>query len=230
MSKAAATMLAAMILAAALFPAAAGGADTEGAVNFRWAFVAVTAEDRGRQVVPIAKDTVLSTGDRFKLFVAPEKGTFVYLIYQSSQRQIHLLYPQGARDQDRAGSFPSAVIPPGGQWFELDAQPGEEVFTLIAADRRLTTLETVLHRHETAAAASEQSATAARVQDEIRRLRWENRGFKTLAERPTAVMGQLRGVHKPPKKDPAPVDITDHVIRIEAQGFYSRTFTIDHRR
>ncbi|MGD8366781.1 MAG: DUF4384 domain-containing protein [Desulfobacterales bacterium] len=231
MVKAAATGVAFLMLSVLVFAAAVADADSPKTVMLRWAFVAITGENGGEQVSPIVRDTALKTGDRFKILVEPEDGTFIYLIYRSSQNELHLLYPQrpGAYDEPRApgGSF---TLPPGGQWFQLDANPGEEIFSLIASDRRLTDLEALLVRYEAAAAGPEKNETADRIDDEIRRLRWEHRGFKSTAERPATVMGQLRGVQKPPKIDPAALDIADYAVDIESQGFYSRTFTIDHRR
>jgi hypothetical protein len=230
MAKAAAMGIVALILSVLFPPAAAAAADLPGTIAFRWAFVAIAGEDGGDRVFPIVRDTVLKTGDRFKILMAHEEGTFVYLIYRSSQNQLYLLYPQrpGAYNEIRAVGG-SVTLPTGGQWFQLDANPGEEVFNLIASDHRLTALEALLLHHETAATVSERAETAERIQEEIRRLRWENRGFKSTAERPAAVMGQLRGMKKPPKIDPAAVDIADYAIDIEAKGFYCRTFTIDHR-
>ena len=230
MAKIAAAIIVALVFSALFFPAVACGVEPEGAVSFRWALVSMIGEADDRQVVPIVKDTMLRTGDRFKIFAAPEKGTFVYLIYRSSQNQIHLLHPHRAKGYDDSGSHSAVVIPAGRQWFVLDDHTGEEVFNLIAANRRLTDLEMLLLRHEKAETASERSEAAKQVQDEIRRLRWENRGFKTIAERPTAVMGQLRGVQGPPEGNTELPDITDHAVRIEARGFYSRTYTIDHRQ
>jgi len=230
MAKIAAAMIVASVFSALLFPAVASGVEPEGAVSFRWALVSMVGEADDRQVEPVVKDTVLRTGDRFKIFAAPEKGTFVYLIYRSSQNQIHLLYPHRAKGYDDSGSHSAVVIPAGRQWFQLDDHTGEEVFNLIAADRRLTDLEMLLLGHEKAETASERSEAAKQVQDEIRSLRWENRGFKAIAERPTAVMGQLRGVQRPPEGNTEFPDITDHAVRIEARGFYSRTYTIDHRQ
>jgi hypothetical protein len=230
MTKTAVSGVAALMLSLFLFPCRVGGEGPEGPVAFRWSFVAVTTENGGDAITPIVKDTVLKTGDQFKILVAPEKGTFVYLLYRSSQDELHLLYPARPSAYDTAGAGGAAILPPGGQWFRLDEHPGEEVFFLMAADQRLSTLENLLQRHEKAETLAEREAAADRILEEIRRLRWENRGFKSTAERPTAVMGQLRGVKKPPKIDIATVDVADHATRIEARGFYSRTFTIEHRQ
>ncbi len=230
MMKAVAAGLAVWMLSALYFPSLAAGSDPERPVVFRWAFVAVTAENGGDSVTPIVKDTVLKTGDRFKILVAPEEGTYVYLIYRSSQNDLYLLYPARPMAYDNPDAArAAATLPPGGQWFKLDAHPGEEVFFLIAAGRRESALEDLLQYHEAAGTKTERTAAAEQVLDEIRRLRWENRGFKSIAERPTAVMGQLRGLKKPPEIDTAALDIAKHAFRIEAEGFYSRTFTIDHR-
>ena len=230
MTKTAAAGIAALMLVAFMSPCLAAGEGTEGPVALRWSFVAVTTGDGGNTITPIVKDTVLKTGDQFKILVAPEKGTFVYLLYRSSQNDLHLLYPSRPLAYETAAAGAAATLPPGGDWFKLDEHPGEEVFFLMAADRRISTLENLLQRHEAAKTQSERAAKAEQILEEIRRLRWENRDFKSTAERPAAVMGQLRGVKKPPKIDIATVDVADHATRIEAHGFFSRTFTIDHRR
>ena len=195
-------------------------------LQFQWAFGALKKAN-GSKFEAIDRDTVLKTGDQIKFFLNVDKNCFVYLIYSSSQGEISVLFPH--RFKLRSSEYTVAghhYIPGGNQWFELDEHTGEEKFYLLASANRLTQLEAMINDYESADAAKKPTLAQA-VLAEIRKLRKEHLKFKTYAERPVNIIGNLRGTEKAETAEPQ--DIAKFAVEISADTFYSRTFTIDHK-
>jgi hypothetical protein len=195
-------------------------------LQFQWAFGALKKAN-GSKFEAIARDTILKTGDQIKFFLKVDKNCFVYLIYSSSQGELSVLFPY--RFKLRSSEYTVAghhYIPGGNQWFELDEHIGEEKFYLLASANRLMQLEALINDYESADAAKKPSLAGA-VLAEIRKLRKENLKFKTYAERPVNIIGNLRGTEKAETAEPQ--DIAKFAVEISADTFYSRTFTIDHK-
>jgi len=212
------------------FPAVVGvreaAAQSDASVNFQWAF-GVLKKANGAKFEAITKDTDLKTGDQIKFFLKVDKNCFVYLIYCSSQGDLSVLFPQ--RFKLRSAEYSVAgdhYIPKGDEWFELDEHTGEERFYLMASAERLVKLEALINDYETADAAKK-SPLANQVLSEIRNLRKQHLKFKTYAERPVNIIGNLRGTEK--AETAGAHDIAKFAVEISADTFYSRTFTIDHR-
>jgi len=195
-------------------------------LQFQWAFGALKKAN-GSKFEAIDRDTVLKTGDQIKFFLNVDKNCFVYLIYSSSQGELSVLFPY--RFKLRSDEYTVAghhYIPGGNQWFELDEHTGEEKFYLLASANRLMSLEALINDYESADAAKKPSLAQA-VLAEIRKLRKEHLKFKTYAERPVNIIGNLRGTEKAETAEPQ--DIAKFAVEISADTFYSRTFTIDHK-
>lgn len=195
-------------------------------LQFQWAFGALKKAN-GSKFEAIARDTILKTGDQIKFFLKVDKNCFVYLIYSSSQGELSVLFPY--RFKLRSTEYTVAghhYIPGGNQWFELDEHIGEEKFYLLASANRLMHLEALINDYESADAAKKPSLAGA-VLAEIRKLRKEHLKFKTYAERPVNIIGNLRGTEKAETAEPQ--DIAKFAVEISADTFYSRTFTIDHK-
>lgn len=198
----------------------------EANLQFQWAFGALKTAN-GSKFEAIERDTVLKTGDQIKFFLKVEKNCFVYLIYSSSQGELSVLFPY--RFKLRSTEYTVAghhYIPGGNQWFELDEHIGEERFYLLASANRLMQLEALINDYESADAAKKPSLAQAII-SEIRKLRKEHLKFKTYAERPVNIIGNLRGTEKAETAEPQ--DIAKFAVEISADTFYSRTFTIDHK-
>ena len=198
----------------------------EANLQFQWAFGALKKAN-GSKFEAIEHDTVLKTGDQIKFFLNVDKNCFVYLIYSSSQGELSVLFPY--RFKLRSAEYSVAgyhYIPGGNQWFELDEHTGEEKFYLLASANRLMQLEALINDYESADAAKKPSLGRA-VLTEIRKLRKEHLKFKTYAERPVNIIGNLRGTEKAETAEPQ--DIAKFAVEISADTFYSRTFTIDHK-
>jgi len=195
-------------------------------VKFQWAFGALKKAN-GSKFEAVAKDTDLKTGDQIKFFLKVNKNCFVYLIYRSSQGDLSVLFPHRFKllsaEYTVSGDH---YIPKGDEWFELDEHTGEERFYLLASVERLLSLETLINDYENADAAKK-PPLAKKILSEIRVLRKQHLKFKTYAERPVNIIGNLRGTEK--AETAGPHDIAKFAVEISADTFYSRTFTIDHQ-
>ena len=223
-------VLVALVVVLVAFGAVIGSAQAEGEdlIQLKWAFVAFNHTDDGGELVPIRKDSAMNSGDYFKFFIEKQTPCYVYLAYLSAQGDMHLLFPAEVSTYDAGLSIQMGqYVPSGRNWFRLDSHTGEERFYLLASLERLTDMEQLFKRLEGTTVAAEKKQLTDDIVSEIRRLRWENRKFKRTAERPVAIMGQLRGLSK--TKMPEPQKVSDLAVEIRAEQFYSKAFTIDHR-
>jgi hypothetical protein len=204
------------------------GAEPDGEkIVFQWAFCALRKADTGRQLSVIARDTDLKSGDQIKFFVKSEGPSFVYLIYQSSQREISVLFPYRFIQLDASSTMAGKhYIPQGTQWFELDEHPGQEKFYLLASTQRLFDLEALINQYESADKAKK-SGLADKITSEIRNLRKRHLKFKTYAEKPVTIIGNLHGAEQ--SESDHSKDIADYAVEISTTTFFSRTYTIDHQ-
>ena len=204
------------------------GAEPDGEkIVFQWAFCALRKADTGRQLSVIARDTDLKSGDQIKFFVKLEGQSFVYLIYQSSQREIRVLFPYRFEQLNASGTMAgNHYIPQGTQWFELDEHPGQEKFYLLASTQRLFNLEALINQYESADKA-QKSGFADKITSEIRNLRKRHLKFKTYAEKPVTIIGNLSGAQS--SESDHSKDIADYAVEISTTTFFSRTYTIDHQ-
>ena len=195
-------------------------------VKFQWAFGALKKAN-GSKFEAVTKDTDLKTGDQIKFFLKVNDNCYVYLIYRSSQGELSVLFPYRFKLQSAEYTLAGDhYIPKADQWFELDEHTGEERFYLLASKKRLMDLEAFINDYESADAAKK-PALAKTILAEIRKLRKQHLKFKTYAERPVNIIGNLRGTEKAETADSH--DITKFAVEISADTFYSRTFTIDHK-
>lgn len=199
----------------------------ENNVNFQWAFIAIKRVTEGLRPEAITRDTTLKSGDQIKFYVKLKNRCYVYLIYHSSQGELNVLFPYRFKQLNKeyyaVGSY---YVPKGDQWFELDEHVGLETFYLLASAKRLYELEELVNDYESADKAKKLEFKG-RILTEIRKLRKQNFKFKTSAERPAAIIGNLRGTEE--VKVAVTRELADSAIEISADTFYSRTFTIDHK-
>lgn len=196
-------------------------------VCFRWAFGAMVGSRDDRRLVAITRDTVLKTGDRLKLLLQLKNRCFVYLFYRTTEDDVYLLFPYNLqRFQEDYRKGKKYYIPQGRMWFELDKNVGLETFYLLASAKRLTQLET-LYKKYNSASGTEKQGLGKELLTKIRKIKRKHRKFATFAERPIAIGGNVRGMVKDEKA--AFPDIDPIASEVSAANFYSKTFTIDHQ-
>lgn len=196
-------------------------------ICFRWAFGALVKAGKEFEFIAIKRETTLKTGDRIKMFVELRKQCFVYVIYHSARGDLYLLFPydlkQFATDYQ---TFKKYYIPQGDAWFELDEQVGLETFYLLASARRLQVLERLIREYPSNESAKKHEI-AKQILAEVRRLKWQHRKLKTVAERPLQIIGPVRTLDDAGKV--AALDVTSIAVEISAESFYSKSFGIDHQ-
>jgi hypothetical protein len=199
----------------------------QGDIGFLYAFGAHVGPKEGKgKVVPVQSETSLQAGDRLKFYLEPRGDLHFYLLHISSQGDLSLIVPAaGTSAEITAGT--QLFVPAGAQWFELDGHPGRETFFMLASGKRLEHLEQLVARHRTLKDQPELHASAEAIQNEIKRLRQQHQPLSAPAEKPVRIGGSLRAPQSAGAS--AQPDITPLAAEITAPGFFSRTFTIDHR-
>jgi hypothetical protein len=195
-------------------------------IGFLYAFGAYVGPQGKGKVVSVQNETTLRVGDRLKLFFEPKSDQYFYLLHISSQGELTPLFPAAAQPA-KVVRGTKMFIPADNNWFELDAHPGQEKFFLIATAERLDRLEELCARHTALKNKADLQASADEILDEIKRLRQKNKQLSAPAEKPVRIGGSLRG--QQPSSSPAVPDITSLAAEVTAPGFYSRTFSIEHR-
>jgi hypothetical protein len=204
-----------------------GGKDGNKIV-FQWAFCALRKADTGPQISVIARDTALNSGDQIKFFVRLENPSFLYLIYQNSLREMNVLFPYRFKQLESRDTMSGKhYIPDESRWFELDEHTGQEKFYLLASTQRLFDLEALINQYEIADKAKKLELTE-KITSEIRNLRKRHLKFKTYAEKPVAIIGNIRGAEQ--TEGVQSKDIADYAVEISTTTFFSRTYTIDHQQ
>ena len=203
------------------------GAGAPETIKFRWAFGALQQSETEMKLQAIGSNSVLKTGDQLKMMVELESDCFVYVVHQSSQNEIKLLFPytlkQITTDYQRQKKY---YIPEGDRWFELDSHVGPETFYLLASAQRLEDLERLFDQSESADP-SRKAELSRQILDEIRIFKRQHRELAAAAERPETIGGAVRGFEKAQGMNRP--DIAVIASEISAPGFVVRTFTIDHQ-
>jgi hypothetical protein len=205
----------------------AGAQDTEKTVGFRWAFGVITGQADERRLESVSQDRVLNTGDKIKMFVEPRRKCFVYVIHHNSQDEVSLLFPYNLEQFDRdyvvSGRY---YIPRGETWYELDRNPGLEAFHVVASDQRLADLERLVGEMQRAEGPRKVELSKV-VLAEIRNQKKQHRELAAPAERPVNIGGAVRGFER--STAGGYPDVSVLAQDVAANGFYARTFSIDHR-
>lgn len=193
-------------------------------VDFRWAFASKSPKG---EISAVMRDMSLKTGDRLKMMIELRRKCFVYVFHYNPQDGLKLLFPYALAlfDSDYRTNY-RYLVPRGENWFQLDNNPGQESFYLIASANRLTELEKDYQRCETAPAGGRAEAEKA-VLERIRALRREHREITTPAERPIPIGGAVREIK--PVDEPHGADIASFADEVASTGFVARTYTIEHK-
>ncbi len=196
-------------------------------IQFQWAFGLIRKMEQGSKFETIANDTVLKTGDQIKFFIRVKNSSFIYLIYHSSQGELSVLFPYRFKPLSKEfRALEQHYVPKGDQWFKLDDHVGQETFYLLASAKRLYDLEKLINNYESADKIKKSDHTE-KILAEIHKLRKLYVKLKTSAERPVAIIGNLRSAGK--SDTVKGHELANYAVEISAKDFYSRIFTIDHK-
>lgn len=216
-------------LAVVIMGAAAAFAQTpsgKNGIGFLYAFGAYVGAPGKGTLVSLQNESTLRAGDRLKLYFEPKNEQYLYLLHLSSQGELSVLYPTASRPARVARDTP-VFVPAGDDWFELDAHRGQEKFFLVVAADRLDRLEELCTRHASLAGKADASASSDAILDEVKRLRQQNKPLSAPAEKPVRIGGSVRG--EASSRPPSAADLTSLAAEVRAPGFYTRTFSVEHR-
>jgi len=199
--------------------------DTEENVNYKWSFVAKVGTGSERRLTTISRDTILHSGDEFKMMVNLLNKSYVYVIYKNSQNELSVLFPYSADSKIELEK--NYYIPRGRGWFKLDKNTGDETFYILVSQERLVDLENKLGQY-TDAAQEKKKGFGAEIVADIKEIKKKYRTYSTIAERPISIAGNVRGT-KTDAVDIDRIDIATLATEITANNFYSKTITIEHK-
>jgi len=206
--------------------AAAGSSGEKENVRIHWAFGALTGPKNNRELISINKDSILKTGDQFKMMVELKSMCFVYLIYHGSNGEIQLLFPHGLVQFNKNYYVAEKYyIPQGDLWFALDEHTGRETFYLLVSKTRLPELDNLLQQYPSSVS-SRKPEIAAEIIEQIKKVRRQHQSLTAKAERPLSIGGSVRSAQKQATALP---DVAALAVEISAADFYGRTFTIEHK-
>jgi hypothetical protein len=190
-------------------------------IQFSWAFVKRTPNGSA-QAIDFSERVNIVQGDLFKITIQPIKNAFIYLFLHDASGDLQLLFPERFEQfEKRTYTEKQFFMPAGENWFTLDYAKGVERFYLLASPKRLSNLESLTVAYQNAAQARSANAPSTRqaVLDEIARVRKENSKLTIFAEKPVTVAGGTRTINSA---------AAALATRIEAVGFYTKTFRLEH--
>jgi hypothetical protein len=213
-----------------LYPApclwAQGSPAGPNALNFLFAVGAQLGKQADAKPVAVETHTVLNSGDRIKFFLEPKSHAYFYLFHLGPHGDLSLLFPPDLKKSEAPPGQPF-YVPEGSLWFELDATSGTEKFFFLASKARLSELENLYAHHTTLKDRSGIQSSTQAILNEMASLSKQRRSLAAPAEKPIRIAGKFRALSK--TDSAALPDMTPFAKEIVAQGFYSKTFTIDHR-
>ncbi len=195
-------------------------------IKFRMSFGALVGSDKGVLLEPVKVNTILKSGDKFKLMIELQRKCYLYVIYNNSQGEMSLLFPYNLEQFENDYQLSKRYfLPPREAWYELDDHTGLETFYVIASSQRLMDVEYLFKQYETVEP-SRKPNIAGQVLSEVSSLLAEHREYTVIAEAPLNSGTATRGVERSQGADPT--DISTFASEISASDFYSKTFVIDH--
>jgi len=196
-------------------------------IAFQWAIGAVKSDSNGKAIIPITNNSVLRTGDRFKIYLELQGKFYLYLFYRSSTDEIMMLFPfsfeaGGSSFQITQKYF----IPPDDNWYQFDENVGTERFYLLASVRRLEKIETLYKKYMNSSS-TRKKALAKKIMAEIINTIKRHKPLLAKAERPVTMGGSLRA--PPLTTAEAKSGLVSIAQTVSASNFYSRIIVVEHK-
>ncbi|MDM8539830.1 DUF4384 domain-containing protein [Desulfococcaceae bacterium HSG9] len=197
-------------------------------IAFQWAIGAVKSDSDGKEIIPITDNSVLRTGDRFKIYFELQEQFYLYLFYRSSTDEIMMLFPFGFEAGDSSFQITQKhFIPPDENWYQFDENVGTERFYLLASIRRLEKIETLYKKYMNSSS-TRKKALAKKIMAEIRNTIKRHKPLLVAkAERPVTIGGTLRS--PPLTTAEAKSGLVSIAQTVSASDFYSRIIVVEHK-
>ena len=198
---------------------------SEQKTSLLWSFAAITGAENQRKLVAITSDSVLYSGDKFKLMFEVRQTLFVYIIFAGSGGEIVLLHPTKLDSEIQPAAINTPVfIPNEKDWFTLDQKRGTETLYLVVSANHLADLELLLKRYE-AASLNDKDEIAQTI---IGLVQEKNRVIQPLTaavEKPIQLGGTIRSISE---RGLAEADISKFTQSIDIEDLFIRIYSIEH--
>ena len=197
-------------------------------IAFQWAIGAVKSDSNGKAIIPITNNSVLRTGDRFKIYLELQGKFYLYLFYRSSTDEIMMLFPFSFETGDSSFQITQKYfIPPDENWYQFDGNIGTERFYLLASIRRLEKIETLYKKYMNSSS-TRKKALAKKIMVEITNTIKRHKPLLVAkAERPVTIAGTLRA--PPLTTAGAKSGLVSIAQTVSASDFYSRIIVVEHK-
>jgi hypothetical protein len=198
---------------------------SEQKTSLLWSFAAITGAENQGKLVAITSDSVLYSGDKFKLMFEVQETLFVYIIFAGSDGEIVLLHPTKIESGIRPAAVNKAVfIPNEKDWFTLDQKRGTETLYLVVSSSHLADLELLLKRYE-AASLDDRDKIAQAIVGLMKEKNRASQPLTAAVEKPIQIGGTIRSISE---RGLAEADISKFAQRIDIEALFIRIYSIEH--
>ena len=195
-------------------------------ISLLWSIAAVTGPEDQRTLVALESDSVLYSGDKFKMMLQAAQQCHVYIIFKGSEGEILTLIPPNLDSLDQPIEPNKRVyIPNANDWFILDQNSGTETLYLLVSSEPLADLESQLKRYDSALPENRKEIAQAIV-ELIENHEMFSRPLTAAAEKPLLIGGTIRSLSERPVTTE---DVSKLAEKIEFDDLFVRTYTIDHK-
>lgn len=191
-----------------------------------WSLAAITGPENRRTLYALESESVLYSGDKFKMMFQTAQQCYIYIIFEGAGGEILVLHPQDIESLDQPTEPNKRVyIPNARDWFILDQNHGTETLYLLASSTPLADLESQLKRYD-AALAEDKTEIAQTIVELIEKHEMFSRPLTAAAEKPLLIGGTIRSLsERPVTKE----DISKFAEKIAVDDLFVRIYSIDHR-
>lgn len=102
---------------------------------------------------PLTNDSVLQSGDKYKIVFTPEQTTWIYIFQMDSSGKMFLLFPQqemfgvNVNQSNPVQANETRTVPMANAWFQLDKQVGTETIYFMASPQQDQELEATYQQY-----------------------------------------------------------------------------------
>lgn len=195
-------------------------------ITFLWSSAAITGAPDDRKLIELTSDSILYSGDKFKMMFEATERCYVYIVFKGSDDKILMLHPEKFKSNSHPPKENKTVfIPSEHGWFTLDTKPGTETLYVIVSFDPLSNLEALLEQYYAASLARRDE-----IGQSIVKLIHETESFSqplvAKAEKPIQIGGTMRGLTDSSFPE---ADITRFTKEIAIEELFIRTYSIEHR-
>lgn len=195
-------------------------------ITFLWAFTALTGTQHDKRVIGLTTDSVLYSGDKFKIMFEAEDRCYFYILFKGSDEKTLVLYPKKFEsNRHLAIENESTFLPSKYDWFTLDEKTGKETLYVLVSPETLPEIESLLEQYYSASSES-RDRVGQLIVNFIDKKESFNRPLIAKAEKPIQIGGAIRSLSSSALPEN---EISKFTEEITVEEFFIRTYSIEHR-